>query len=670
MKQKTALFYLLSLHLLLLAGVAVFAQNESPEPAPIPMDSPPPQLVPVDAVVQPEPEVIDVELEPFAIDATNDCTSAPTLSVPGGGSQIVNNFDVAPLDPQLNGCFWGAPSSTKGFRTAWYRFTAPHNGIAQIDTLGSTYDTVVAIHRDFDPTDADPACSDLTLVACNDDDNGLTARVELAVEKDTTYYIEVADWKTAVSGNATLQISLEIEDIDSNWTAADSMDLARTRHATAIVDSRIFVIGGQTNVLGNPTITPRIDWYNTLNGNWVELGQMPGVGYSNTTAVFVRRTANDGKCTSGCIYLPGGYDGGNPYNGTHYAYDLATGEWIEREPINDLVAPNRPFAWSAAVALPDQSGYYLVGGLTTQPAITTTAQAHNTLAFYRVADDEWQTTGQPKMNTARFGHMATMIGSRLCVVGGIGTGLVLLPGGECYDFNNPGAGWQPIAPLNEPRYGAGSTFAADGKWYVYGGSDANHRAISSIEAYNPATNGWSKFNVNYDLGASEGILARAWPRGGFVNNHIWAMGGNATEATFPAISLVEKLFIGRSTLNLPILRRGNDGKYDTFATAIGFARNQPVVTNFDSQLDLVDVFFFDLPATEQINVKLSNIPESSNYDIEVYDNNKLLLGSGRNLSNANEDLSLTLAAGRYYVMVKRVFPFGIPDTQKYRLIVE
>lgn len=668
MRQKSVLFILL----LLITGAVVMAQEAPPRSEPIPMDSPPPQLVPFQPEVPATDNVIDFELEPYAIDATNDCSSAPILSVPGGGSQVVNSYDRAMDDPILNGCFWGVPSNLKGNRTAWYKFVAPYNGTAHVDTIGSNYDTVLAVHRDKDPTDSKPACSDLFRVACNDDHNGLTSRVEFPVAKNTTYFIEVADWKAAVSGNARLLISLEVEDIDSLWQPVGSMSLARSRHATAVVDNRIFIIGGQTNVLGNPKITPRIDWYNTLNGNSVALGQMPGVGYSNTTAVFVRNPAGDGKCSAGCIYVPGGYDGAPEYNPTHYAYDLATGEWIVRATTRNLVAPNKPFAWSSAIAAPDNAGYYLMGGLTTQPAITTTAQAHNGLFFYRVIDNTWHTTTQPNMNTARYGHMAALVGSKLCVVGGIGTGLVLLPGGECYDLNNPTLGWQPIRSLNEARYGAGSAVAANGRWYIYGGSDANHQALSSVEMYDPVKDSWSLLNIQYDLGASEGLLARAWPRGGFVNDHIWAVGGNATEGTYAVYGLIEKLFVfkGREAQHLPLVQNGRKAQYDTFATALGFGINQPLFANFNTQLDLVDVYFFDLPVNDQINIKLSNIPTGSNYDIEVYNNNKLLLGSGNNVSSFNEDVKLTLAPGRYYIMVKRIEPFGLPNTQNYRLIVE
>lgn len=668
MYQKRAI--LIPILFVLITVAFVIAQEPPPSPDPIKLTSPPVQLVPVADSAEAEKLTINIPLEPVIVNGSDECDSATNLTVPGGASQVVNSFTVSPGDPEIDQCFWGDPATSKGFRTAWFQFTAPHNGVATVNTLGSSYDTVVAIYEDSNPSTSQ-ACSELQRVTCNDDFNGFAAQATFTVKKNKPYFIEVADWDSAVSGDARLQLSLEVEDIETLWEPVGSMSLPRTRHAAVTINQHIYVVGGQTNVLGNPEITPRIDRYNTTTKSWTALGQMPGIGLSNTTAVFVNKKGPDNKCSQGCIYIPGGFDGGSEYSGDHWAYDLATEEWIARAGSGNLAPLNAPFAWSTAVTDKNHNGYYLIGGLTTQPAITTTAQAHNNVYFYNVGNNQWL-TNQPPMTTARYGHMATRIGDSICVVGGIGTGLVLHTSGECLNTANSGAGWVPnIPPLNEPRYGAGSTIASDGRWYIYGGSDANHKALSSVEVYDPQLGGsWQLLSAPYDLGASEGILERAWPRGGFTNNRLWAIGGHATEGTFPAISLIERLFIGSSNSFMPMIYFTDLDSNDTLGSAKPIGVNNAIFPNFEGQLDLFDVYFFFMNTTDQVNVKLSQIPSGSNYDISIYNSNKLLLGTGTNSGTLSENVSLTLGPGRYYVMVERISPFGFPNTANYRLIVE
>jgi hypothetical protein len=194
-----------------------------------------------------------------------------------------------------------------------------------------------------------------------------------------------------------------------------------------------------------------------------------------------------------------------------------------------------------------------------------------------------------------------------------------------------------------------------------------------VEVYNPAVpnSGWGLLDVNHALGATGGDPARAWPRGGFVGNYLWAIGGNATLDTYPSISLIEKLFVGRFTFSLPVVLNADDDDYDeNFGTARPLSFNAPQYRNFDTVLDFYDMYRFDLTSTSAIIARLSQIPNGSDYNLRIYDSNKLLWGNGNNPSSIDEAIPLTLAAGRYYVVVERVYPFGFPNMSNYRLIIE
>lgn len=617
--------------------------------------------------------------------ASDTCAAAAGLTVPGGDSDsTINDLFDNTGDPDL-ACAWGTPDDPKGDFTGWYQFSAPQHGVVTIDTTGSNYDTIVSVFTDGNPNDSTPACSDLRLVACNDDSHGFTSRVQFSATKGTTYYVQFAAWQSGGSSTKNLLFSLEMDSLNSLWEQMGSMSEPRSRHATAIVGNNIYVIGGQTvdfdpfNGIDEPTLTNHLDKYNTATGVWTRLADMPSpapdAGYSNTTAAYVNKTNNAGGCTSGCIYLPGGFNGGTSFDGTHWAYDIANNQWLEKASVGDQLGwpGGAPFAWSASVAKPDNTGYYLLGGLSSQPPITdTTALVHDKVYFYRVSDNQW-IDALPDMTIARYAHMAAYVNGEVCVIGGIEASGQITPNGECWNPNGSG-GWRNLPALNESRFAAGSAVGPDGKWYIYGGSRADFQALSTVEVYDPANPaaGWITLNVTHDLGVTEALPARIWPRGGFVGNYLWAVGGNDSQDFFnrTRIPIMERLFVGKHTLLLPFLMNNDSNADDHFGVAPKINFNVTYFKNFDTILDKYDIFYVDLATNDTITVKLRDIPGGSDYNVYVYDGDKDLWGTGNNPNNENETVTLTLAPARYYIMVERFQPTGLPDTDNYRLIVE
>jgi hypothetical protein len=80
--------------------------------------------------------------------------------------------------------------------TAWWNWTAPGSGTVTIDTVGSTFDTVMAVYTGASPTS-------VSQVACNDDGAGLQSTVSFAATAGTTYRIQVDGFGSA-TGNITL----------------------------------------------------------------------------------------------------------------------------------------------------------------------------------------------------------------------------------------------------------------------------------------------------------------------------------------------------------------------------------------------------------------------------------------------------------------------------------
>jgi thermitase len=77
-----------------------------------------------------------------------------------------------------------APCAGDTNRTVWYRFDAPWPGKLQLDTLGSTYNTVLSAYSG--------ARGALTMLACNDDASGYTSAVNVDVSAGQTIYVMVS----------------------------------------------------------------------------------------------------------------------------------------------------------------------------------------------------------------------------------------------------------------------------------------------------------------------------------------------------------------------------------------------------------------------------------------------------------------------------------------------
>jgi hypothetical protein len=274
------------------------------------------------------------------------------------------------------------------------------------------------------------------------------------------------------------------------------------------------------------------------------------------------------------------------------------------------------------------------------------------------------------MATARLGHTAALqnIGGDdyICVIGGIGQNQdedpIVLSAGECYDID--GDVWNiTTGALNYPRYYAGSAVDQNGDWYVFGGTNNLGQSVAITEKYDRATNSWIALDVRFNLGSEDPNEplrpARAWPRGGFVGQTLWVVGGHRNTGIGDlVITLVEKLFLPLENAYLPYFSRqlfpGEPD--DTFDNARRIFLNQVQYGTFYHPDDYVEVYYFDLATTQAVNIFLRQIGEGNDYDLHLYTNNKLWLSSSTQPGDLEEAIGRTLGPGRYFILVERVFP--------------
>lgn len=682
----------LALVLVLLLGTAAIAsaQDDDPEPGPTPEEFVPLTISEHTITGRYDPvklEPIDPPLGPDSINvsANDQCADAALLdNLPIGGQTTTNSMSSELTDPELS-CMWDTPTSTRGWRSVWYQFTPERSGLVSIDTRGSTYDTVVAVHTG--------GCSQLVEVACNDDNNFFTSQLTFSALAGVTYLIEAVDWQAGTSGEAVLNFAAQQLPVSSNWSVVfdgPSTEAMRSRHATAVVGNQIYVIGGQTTIGDTPVRTPATDVYNTQNGSWNSRSNMPaggGLGYSNTSAAYV---ASQGK-----IYIPSGFIGNlQVYDGNHWSYDVATDFW-SANPANNNWATGGPTIYSGATAYrwPDSTdGYFVSGGLTgifppDPPVTPTTWIAHDEVYYYSATGNNWTSKLITPTITSRFGHAAGIvpIGGRdnLCLAGGMGEDPTV-PGQrfvfsrvECLDIAQNS--WTEVAPLNFPRYFPGSAVDQFGNWYVFGGYDQNDNTIAVTERYDPILDQWFSLDVRFDLGilSSQDLSRppRAWPSGGFVGQDLFAIGGETIDGQ--VLNLVERISLPNPqipqlppALLMPVIRSPMIIEGDnTFASANPLPLNSPQRNSFVSADDDTDVFTFQVPSRREVTVRLMNLNSTNELSMYLYTFDKAFVALSANPGTQDEVITRTLNAGQYFAVIERIFPpTGItPDTRDYQI---
>ncbi|MEO8356949.1 MAG: S8 family serine peptidase [Chloroflexota bacterium] len=144
----------------------------------------------------------NVESWPASADAQTTIVTVPSNDNFGSAIQVTSVPYTHTIDTRGATTASNDPTPACGYgknsNSVWYQYTAPANGLLEVDTWGSNYDTVLAIWRG--------SVGNLTLVDCIDDSYGdLEAWLEeTPVTGGMTYYIEVMDYGNPGGGNLEL----------------------------------------------------------------------------------------------------------------------------------------------------------------------------------------------------------------------------------------------------------------------------------------------------------------------------------------------------------------------------------------------------------------------------------------------------------------------------------
>jgi N-acetylneuraminic acid mutarotase len=297
-----------------------------------------------------------------------------------------------------------------------------------------------------------------------------------------------------------------------SWTQKADMPTARFIPGSAVVNGKIYVIGGAP---AKYEATAVVEEYDPAADTWTRRADMP------TARQWLAVAAVDG-----IIYAIGGSEGrpaGDRDLSTVEAYDPSTDMWTKK---TDMPSAR----CTSAIAVVDGI-IYVIGGVFATPAGYQTGDVEilSTVEAYDPATDTW--TRKADMPTARLVHAACVIDGRIYVSGGVPTWSsdICLPTVEVYD---PAADtWTRSSDMPWPRYGH-SASVVDGKMYIIGGGDdlVVRRCLAgeitleelsalfeSVDVYDPKTDTWTKA-ASCPLGTMEHAAA-------VVDGRIYEIGG-------------------------------------------------------------------------------------------------------------------------------------------------
>ena len=178
--------------------------------------------------------------------------AAPPINDAFGSPMVVSGFPATAFGTNIDATLEideptpGGPAEA----SVWFAWTAPQTGAVQVDTLGSDFDTWLAVWTGT-------ALDNLTLIADNDDYGNLQSAVFANVNAGITYRIAVYGFSSS-RGNISLNITNDVTSkISGTVTGPDGITPLQGIQAAAYRWSGSWwdwVQSGDTDPSGNYTI--------------------------------------------------------------------------------------------------------------------------------------------------------------------------------------------------------------------------------------------------------------------------------------------------------------------------------------------------------------------------------------------------------------------------------
>ncbi len=245
------------------------------------------------------------------------------------------------------------------------------------------------------------------------------------------------------------------------WEILPSTPTARTEAAVAILDQKIYVIGG----FSPQGVTDLVEIFDVTTGEWFEGAPLPEARHHAAIAV-----------TENTVYIIGGFTSGfwTPASDV-FAYDPSSNQWSQKTSM-----PTPRGALAAGVV---DGKVFAIGGANKKTFRLTNTGANE---MYDPESDQW--TSLTPLPTPRDHLTVSSFNGKIYAIGG----RINVDYNQNLDvneaFNLETNSWSTLPPLPTARSGITSQVLY-GNIFVLGG-ESGEGTFSENEAYNPVTNNW------------------------------------------------------------------------------------------------------------------------------------------------------------------------------------
>ena len=291
-----------------------------------------------------------------------------------------------------------------------------------------------------------------------------------------------------------------VQNNHTSWTNGQNMSQPRNELTAAILDHKIYAIGGEDRGAGGGQFDT-VEVYDIMKSKWSDddVARLPIPLDHTASAVY------DGK-----IYVVGGFLKGKVPTDKLYIYDPKLNEWTEGKSLPTPIggANNAEFI---------NGTLYVVGGLNASDIPV------NTNFAYDPKSNSW--TSKSPMPTARHHLVTVAVGGKLFAIGGriLGDGVMsedmeeTLSNFDRVEMYDPQTDkWSLRQPMLTKRSGFAAAATPEGMIYVFGGEGVRQN-LNSVEEYDPDNDKWTY--------VSPMPTARFGIRAVTFDNRIYVLGG-------------------------------------------------------------------------------------------------------------------------------------------------
>ena len=289
------------------------------------------------------------------------------------------------------------------------------------------------------------------------------------------------DYKEAVAYSGLYNNS-RYREVGGWETSLKSMTVPRSELSSAVVDDKLYVIGGYSS--SRDGTVRAVEMYDPYTDTWQTKRDMP-----------TERSGLQLVSVGNKIYAIGGING--VFTNAVEMYDTTNDTWYTKTPI-----PTSRHSFASAVV---GSKIYCIGGVGSNGLYL------NSVEVYDTVTNRWEV--KSPISSPRGYFSAEAIGNKIYCVGGYDDAGNSLSTLEIYDTITDT--WYKAASSPTKRY-ISPTFVLGNEIYVVSGYNQNGM-IYDIDAYNILTNTWAK--------KGEMVSVRSYFTGRLINGTFYCAGG-------------------------------------------------------------------------------------------------------------------------------------------------